>query len=150
MTNKELLERHPFLTPRNVWTDEVVELEDGEEHTLLDEMPQGWRIAFGEQMCEEIREALIKADCLDEYRIMQIKEKYGSLRWYDGGAPREVHEIIRKYERLSERTCIHCGKPATQISTGWISPFCDECVENNPYKAYKHYVPIEEWFKEEE
>lgn len=149
MTNKELIENYPFLLPRSRWTGEPDEDYDY-SHTELDAMPEGWRIAFGEQMCEEIREALIKANCLDEYRIMQIKEKYGSLCWYDGGAPREVHEIIRKYERLSKRICIHCGKPATKISTGWISPFCDECVENNPYKAYNHYVPIKEWFKEEE
>ena len=148
MTTKELLERYPFLTPRNVWTDKIIELEDGEELTLLDEMPQGWRIAFGEQMCEEIREVLIKHDYLNEYRILQIKEKFGGLRWYTNAAPQEVHDIVSKYEALSERTCIICGKPATMISKGWISPYCD-CVKEDERYRPEYYTPIEEWFEEE-
>ena len=35
------------------------------------------------------REELIKFNYLYEYRILQIKEKYGELRWYDGGVPIE-------------------------------------------------------------
>ena len=143
MTNEQLLERYPFLIPRNVWTDKIIENTDW---TLLDDMPQGWRIAFGEQMCEEIREVLIKYDYLYKYRITQIKEKYGSLRWYDNGAPKEVHDIIMKYEKLSETTCILCGKPATLISRGWISPFCD-CIKQDEYYSEECYTPIEEWFK---
>ena len=49
-----------------------------------------------------------------------------SLHWYDGGSSKEVQDIISKYEKLSRNTCIVCGKPATKISGGWISPFCDE------------------------
>ena len=32
------------------------------------------------------------------------------------------------------KTCIVCGKPATKMSTGWISPYCDDCV--NPNRKY--------------
>ena len=142
MTNEELIERYPFLIPRNVWTDKIIEDAD---FTLLDEMPEGWRIAFGEQMCEEIREALIKYDYLDKYRITQIKEKFGSLRWYDNGTPKEVHDIISKYEQLSETTCIQCGSPATLISKGWISPYC-ECVKNNKHYKEEWYMPIDEFY----
>ena len=41
-------------------------------------------------------------------------------------ASKEVYEIIKKYENLSRNTCISCGEPATKISDGWISPFCDK------------------------
>lgn len=88
MTNTELVERYPFLALRNVWTGEVIDNYDPEEHgTYLDQMPEGWKIAFGEQMCEELRNELIKWDYLEEYRIAQVKEKYGSLRWYDWFTP---------------------------------------------------------------
>ena len=53
--NKELIKRYPFLLPRNRWTGEVAEDYDY-HYTELDGMPDGWRIAFGKQMCEEIRE----------------------------------------------------------------------------------------------
>lgn len=160
--NRELCEKYPFLIPSNRWSGiRITEAEGGGywpgdpdaipeydyEYTELDEMPDGWRIAFGEQMCEELKQELLKSggeEALQEYRIVQIKEKYGFLRWYDNGCTsRWWREILPKYEALSERTCIRCGKPATQISTGWISPWCDECAKSIPYRM----VPVDVWFR---
>lgn len=97
-------------------------------YTELDSMEIGWRRAFGIQMCKEIKVALKKNHYLYKYRITDIKEKFGGLRWYDAGAPKEVYDIITKYEQISYRTCIMCGKPATYISRGWISPYCSDCA----------------------
>lgn len=97
-------------------------------HTELDAMPQGWREAFGLKMCSELKEALKKAKMLKDYRIIQIKEKYGTLRWYDGGGTEETCKIIDKYEDISYHTCIVCGEPATYISRGYISPYCPEHI----------------------
>lgn len=123
--NKALCERYPFLIIHNQWTNEPKENYD---YIELDSMPSGWRSAFGMQMCEEIREVLIKNSYLYDYRIADIKEKYGELRWYDFGAPEEVHNIIDKYTELSRKICICCGQPATKISMGWNSPWCDKCA----------------------
>ena len=105
-------------------------------YTELDDMPIGWRKAFGIQMCKEIKAELKKHKFLYKYRIVQIKEKFGYLHWYDGGTPKDskIYDIIRKYEDISYKTCIVCGKPATKMSTGWISPYCDDCV--NPNRKY--------------
>lgn len=93
MTNTELVERYPFLIPRNRWTDKIIEDYDPErDGTELDGMLEGWRIAFGEQMCEEILQELIKWNFLDDYRILQVKEKWGGLRWYDNGHPIGTYE----------------------------------------------------------
>ena len=51
--NKKLIEKYPFLMPRNVWTDELLKDYDY-SFTLYDEMPKGWADAFGMQMLEEI------------------------------------------------------------------------------------------------
>ena len=130
MENKRLCERYPFLQLYNPWTDKLIK---SDYYTNLDEMPDGWRRAFGQEMCEEIRKVLIKGNYLYDYRVVQIKEKFGALRWYDNGAPdsiyRELQDIINKYEEISARTCIWCGRPATKISLGWISPWCDNCAE---------------------
>lgn len=125
--NKELCRKYPFLIPRNRFTDAIPEDFDY-SWTELDAMPDGWRLVFGEQMCEEIAQALEKDGYLNEYRILQIKEKYGELRWYDKGAPREVHDIVEKYSLMSAQLCINCGKPATVITDGWICPYCDDCA----------------------
>lgn len=142
--NKKLCERYPFLIPRHVWTDKVMwEVSKSDwryiapySYTLLDTMPKGWREAFGEQMCEEIRNVLIKENYLYKYRITQIKEKYGEVRWYDWCASQEVNDIINKYTKLSRRTCICCGRPATKISLGWISPYCTSCANNLSKRKY--------------
>lgn len=129
LKNKKLCKRYPFLIIRDWKTDEPCNF----EFTYLDDMPIGWRKAFGKQMCEEIRKVLVKENYLYDYRIAQIKEKFGQLRWYDDGAPssiyKEIRDIIYKYEEISEHTCIWCGQPATKISLGWISPWCDKCAE---------------------
>ena len=108
-------------------------------YTELDAMESGWRKTFGIQMCKEIRTALLKKGWkyLFNYRILQIKEKYGTLRWYDANSTKEIFEIIDKYEDLSYHTCINCGKPATKISTGWICPYCDNCIGDRNYTEIK-------------
>lgn len=125
--NKELCRKYPFLIPRNRFTDEIPENFDY-SWIELDAMPDGWRTAFGEQMCEEIAQALIKNEDLERYRILQIKEKYGELRWYDKGATQEVYDIIEKYSLMSSELCIECGKPATVFTKGWIFPYCNDCA----------------------
>ena len=128
MRYKKLCKRYPFLILRD-WKDNPI---TDYPITELDYMPDGWRRAFGIQMCEEIRKILIKGNYLNSYRIAQIKEKFGGLRWYDEGAPssiyKELQDVIDKYEDISFRTCICCGRPATKISQGWISPYCDKCA----------------------
>ena len=147
--NYWLCYKYPWLVPRNRWTDKEVKDFDY-SWTELDAMPDGWRKAFGEQMCEEIQKLLEEADYIYKYRILQIKEKWGYLHWYDNAVPESIKErlnaIIRKYEDLSKRICVKCGAPATKISTGWISPWCDKCAG----EIRESFVPIDEWFKEQE
>lgn len=157
--NKALCERYPFLIPHNRWSGKkITDAADGGywpgdpsavpqydyEFTELDNMPDGWRIAFGEDLCSELLEELVANDFLDRYMITDIKEKFGSLRWYDNLNTKHGYEIIGKYCAMSKRTCILCGKPATRISCGWISPYCDDCIGDN------ESWPIEEYFAEVE
>lgn len=145
--NKRLIEEYPFLMPRNRFTDDIPDDYDY-SYTELDEMPDGWRIAFGDDLLKELKDILVRSEFLDKYRIEQIKEKFGTLRWYDNGVPHAVYdeyiEMMRKYESMSERTCIVCGAKATRMSIGWISPFCDKCVEDKNIDT----VPIEEFLEE--
>ena len=129
--NKRLVEEYPFLMPRD-YSGEPIEGYDY-EYTLMDAMPEGWRKAFGDALLKELKEELVKSGLLDEYRIVQIKEKYGELRWYDNGNTRKGHDILTKYCVLSGSTCIKCGKLAKYMSRGWISPYCEDCVPNKEF-----------------
>ena len=110
-------------------------------YTELDALDKGWRKAFGIRICKDIKRSLLREGGrkrLKEYRIMQIKEKYGFLHWYDANGNIEImREIIPKYEELSYHTCINCGKPATKRSTGWICPYCDDCIGDRDYTDIK-------------
>ena len=151
MTNKELIDKYPWLYIRRDYdfdmdTYSIPENPDY-EFTWLDAIPDGWRKAFGEMMVEEIDQELRKHDFVDKFEILQVKEKYGEFRMYCGGAPREVHRIIQKYEVISRHICMVCGKPDVHIrEDGWIWPQCRECYEKDDYNhlPYEEVVHIDE------
>ena len=72
---KALIKEYPYLQPRNVWTDKIAEDYDYEYILGEHDLPEGWFELFL-QMCEDIKEPLIKADYLNEFRFSQLKEKY--------------------------------------------------------------------------
>lgn len=142
--NKKLVEQYPFLLPRNRWTGACL-IDFNYSFTELDAMPVGWRIAFGEDICKEIMEELVQNECVDKYRITQIKEKYGELHWYSHGGTERIHrEIVPKYEIMSRRICLQCGQPATLVSIGWIAPWCKTCANKMPHLDF---VDVDEFYE---
>ena len=139
--NKELLEKYPWLYPVSEYTGKPLENYDY-SFTWMDDIPLGWNIAFGKQMVEELGALLEKYNYQDEYSICQIKEKFGGLRWYDNGFPTEGYEEYKewldKYEELSYKTCIDCGKPAKYFTRGWITPICEDCAKEYEYALFEH------------
>ena len=101
MRNKKLVKKYPFLLPRSCWTGKVPKDYDY-SYTEYGCLSKGWKSGFGEFWLEDLREALIKTNFMDKFMFMELKEKYGSFRQYCNGAPEEVHEVIRKYEYISE------------------------------------------------
>lgn len=123
--------KYPWLRLRDMYSGEI-----DTEHDAMDDMPEGWKKAFGSMMCEELDVAIKAAGLEDEIIFEQVKEKFGELRMYCFPYNREVDEIIQKYEVLSNNICIHCGKPdVPMINTGWIRPSCREC-----YNKITHYI----------
>ncbi len=141
--NKRLMKEYPFLIPRKRETGEILD-GDNYSYTILDPMPKGWKKAFGEDICREIKQFLIEEELLEGYWAIQIKEKFGSLRWYDNDCMRhdKLKQIKRKYVERSEHTCVMCGAEGTmRDNLRWVSPFCDECYEEliewDPYMVRK-------------
>lgn len=145
--NYELCMQYPILIPHSRWLG-TVSPDFNYERTELDSMPDGWRIAFGEQWAKDIQDVLnkIPEDVRDMVYITDIKEKFGYLHSYFSYYTDELNDVVRKYENLSKRICIRCGAPATKMSTGWISPWCDNCAMQFPGRT----VSIEEWLERDE
>jgi hypothetical protein len=57
----------------------------------------------------------------------QVKEKYGTLRFYTNFYNEQVEEYIQEAERKSEYTCEVCGKPGALIAEGWWKVRCPNC-----------------------
>lgn len=142
LNNKKLIKEFPFLAIKNAWTGKV----DKNYHfdvTWLDDMPYGWRKRFGIELCKDLKKALVKANYLKDYQIIQVKEKFGTLRWYDNGSSEECHQILFDYEYISGHICIECGKLDTpMIDDGWVSPICEDCYNKRINKYNKRFPDI--------
>lgn len=57
--------------------------------------------------------------------IEQIKEKFGSLRFYYQGGDEFVGGAVWLAESLSSGMCEECGAPGHRTSGGWIKTLCD-------------------------
>lgn len=147
--NKKMVEEFPFLLPHNRWTDKVSEDYDYSYNELY-ALEDGWAKAFGYEMICEIRDTLKEANYLDKYRITQIKEKYGTLRWYDFGAPETTFNVILKYCKLSGEICVRCGKPATHETYGWINYVCEKCLNEHQLSGRPIGEDEEDYFEEGE
>lgn len=144
--NKKLCEEMPFLIPRNRFNDKI---DDDYDYSYTELSESGWR-ELEIEFFREIKPVLEKANFLNDYRILDSKEKWGYWHLYDNGIPRsiwnEYHEILRKYEKLSEHTCIVCGdRNAKMTFGGWIFPCCRKCWESN---KYWNHIPYETITKE--
>ncbi len=122
--NKALIEKFPFM-----------KIDEDNVSTYADFIYSGWWSSFGLKLCEELNNKLIELGKKENYKyndfkIIEIKEKYGMLRIYAYHCPTEITEIIHKYEEISAKTCIYCGRPAAPVKTMYELPICNECIEN--------------------
>lgn len=123
---KKLVEEYPYLLPRNVWTGKVVEDYNYTWLNGFNSIPDGWQLLFL-QLCKDIKQPLIDANYLEDFRFGQIKEKFNELRCYHFGAPQEVEEILQKYEVMARLVCTRCGRPAYYETSNYIASYCIDC-----------------------
>lgn len=57
----------------------------------------------------------------------QVKEKFGSLRFYLNNTDEFVRGLVSMAEGMSSRTCESCGVPGSRRGVGWIQTLCDGC-----------------------
>jgi hypothetical protein len=67
---------------------------------------------------------------IEQVEIIQVKQKWGSLRINTISHPDFIDDIIEVAETLSYHTCETCGdtKNVTMLSQGWIEPICQNCL----------------------
>jgi hypothetical protein len=122
MDQNDILQKYWFLKPDNFIQSNVFALG-------LD-CNDGWYPLIDE-LCGKIEYLLDTKypEYKSEFTVLQVKQKFGSLRFYVSGAPDEIFDLVDEYERKSESICEHCGNTPARIRThrGWYNLLCDDC-----------------------
>jgi len=65
---------------------------------------------------------------IHQVEAIQVKEKFGGLRFYYQGGNTEIHNTISFAESLSYYICETCGSMDNVSQTkGWVYTWCEEC-----------------------
>jgi len=64
----------------------------------------------------------------------QVKEKYGTLRFYLSHEDDYISGIVAMAEYLSGLTCETCGAPGKTRGSGWVRTLCDEHAKEQGYE----------------
>lgn len=65
-------------------------------------------------------------ELVEQVVATQIKEKFGTLRFYYHGGDDYIRGLEAMADSMSSVTCEECGKPGKLRSGGWIRTLCDE------------------------
>lgn len=91
---------------------------------------KGW-VPLIDDLCKELIAAGV------EFEAVQIKEKFGGLRFYTDWAEHmsdelagKAYDIIGKYEDKSYCVCEVCGLPGSLRSGGWVRTLCNLHAED--------------------
>ena len=133
--NKKIIEKYPFLIPRNSWSGKVSENYD---YSYVEGFRDGWHDIFM-KLCDVILEEYNKwsQETKDKFYIVDAKEKFGEMRVYFSFSNPRIDDALNIATFLSRYTCMQCGKQPRTIfgchkileTRGWITPICKKCAK---------------------
>ena len=68
-----------------------------------------------------------KEQVVPQVTLDQVKEKFGTLRFYYTGGDEYISGLVSMAESMSAVTCESCGNPGEQTGGGWIKTTCKPC-----------------------
>lgn len=100
---------------------EQIEKRFYEGQSCWSEIGEGWI-----PLVVELDERLAKL--YPDYKIDQIKEKFGMMSFYAHGILNDDGwKLITEYEDRTLYTCYHCGRLAKRVAiNGWYMVLCEE------------------------
>ena len=67
-----------------------------------------------------------KEEVVAQVTLDQVKEKFGTLRFYYTGGDDVIDGMVRMAESMSGVTCEECSNPGKRIGGGWVTTLCEE------------------------
>lgn len=90
-------------------------------------LSKGWE-ALANVLCDVLEREISKIP--EEVRVhvycVQVKEKFGTLRWYMSSQTPVMDGAIAVAELMSGNICEYCGMPGKLRAGSWILTLCDE------------------------
>jgi hypothetical protein len=81
-------------------------------------------------------------ESIPQVTLDQVKEKFGTLRFYYTGGDDVIDGMVRMAESMTEVTCEECGNIGERRGGGWIHTYCTPCEEARDLARKK---AAEEW-----
>jgi len=110
----------------------IVEQLKAGDSTLFDEE---YKDLTGSDFKEKRKQELIDRfpiaipEPIPQVTLDQVKEKFGTLRFYYTGGDDYISGMVTMAESMSGVTCEECGKPGERVGGGWITTLCEEHAE---------------------
>jgi NAD-dependent SIR2 family protein deacetylase len=77
-------------------------------------------------------DAYLTKNKIKNFKVIQVKEKFGSLRFYTEPYIEELDSLITQAENQSVYICENCGAQGRQYNiNGWVTTICDYCMSKN-------------------
>ena len=79
--------------------------------------------------CEELMKNPLRdiPELVPQVTLDQVKEKFGTLRFYYTGGDEYISGMVTMAESMSGVTCEECSAPAQTHGPGWIRTICEPC-----------------------
>ena len=72
-----------------------------------------------------------------DVEAVQVKEKFGTLRFYLDYYPEGVDQLVEEAEERSSTICEYCGKSGRTVNIGnWLYTVCEECKRKKEREIY--------------
>jgi len=68
-------------------------------------------------------------ESIPQVTLDQVKEKFGTLRFYYSGGDDYIEGMVRLAEGMTEVTCESCGNVGERRGGGWVHTYCTPCEE---------------------
>lgn len=109
------------------------EYSDYQQHCIFlfgIECGDGW-FDLIDQLSAKLEPLIEEANKLDEFGVYvcQVKEKFGTLRFYLSSGTDEMYKLIDDAEERSAKTCELCGADGEILGDGWLSCRCENCAK---------------------